>query len=516
MQRYIKYTCYFRLLQKTALFLLYTLVLNQYTRASEPDSSLSLTFNFNNHDFTEKNNQVQTTPVGAMLVEDRFGNSHSAMMLNGTRNSYLNLGSTPLLKPKNFTLSLWVNIAARVYAGRGYDANPILLTKNGPGEDFIFAYAVFYNPKNNRFGAVSTKDSLNEAILNSVNEVGLNRWYHLAVTADNRQLLFYVNGKLQGQSIKEFETQFLSTDSVLVGHTGSKKNERFTFGIIDDIQIFHRVLNEQEIIALYHAPDPNRLRSVIRMLLKWTGIAAAVFATAFLLVWRRRRQLKKTRAQLEQNRKMHEMEIRTLKAQMNPHFIFNSLNSIQQLIMQQKNAPAEKYLVKFSKLMRELLESNTRESVSVTEEISILNGYLEMESLRFGDTFSYCVEAHPKLDTEHIFIPHLMVQPFAENAVWHGLLPKNDHCRLHILFEPHTVQTIRCTVTDNGVGMNSSISGAQTFKKKSLALSLVKQRLSLFAETMDIQTSVQAEDINKIEDISGGTRVTLVLPILKR
>lgn len=473
------------------------------------DTSLSLTINFNNHDFTEKNGLVHPTPHGAILVEDRFGNNRSAMMLNGTRNSYLNLGTSPLLKPRAFTISLWLNLLARVYAGRGYEGSPILLTKNGPGDDFIFAYALLYNVQNNRLGAACSKDSLYEAIVNSVNEVVMNRWYHLVVTADNRQLSFYINGKLQGRSNKGFETQYLSTDSVLLGHTGSKKNERYTFGIIDDIQFFHRVLNEQEIEALYNAPDPNRLRVLFKTIVKWTGIATAVFLTAFLLVWRRRKQLQKARAQLEQKRNMHEMEIRTLKAQMNPHFIFNSLNSIQQLIMQQKNGPAEKYLVKFSKLLRELLETNTRESLSVAEEVSILRGYLEMEALRFGESFTCHIQAAPEL--AHVLIPHMMVQPFAENAVWHGLLPKKNNCRLTILFEPYTSQTIRCTVTDNGVGTGHSGNNTHTFKKQSLALSLVKQRLALFSETLGVNASVTVTANTGGET---GTTVTLILPIL--
>jgi two-component sensor histidine kinase len=482
--------------------------------ATEPDSNLVLTFNFNNQNFNEANNQVQTKPVGLMLVEDRFGNSRSAVYMNGHLNSYLNLGTSPLLKAATTTISLWVNLSIRVYAGRGYDSNPVYAVKNGPGDDFIVAYAIIYDCVSNRFWACSSKDSVTEAIVNTVNPVTFNKWYHLAITSNNRQLSFYVNGKLQGRSVKDFETVFLSGDSVLLGASGSKKNERYARGSVDDIQIFHRVLSDAEILDLYQAPDPNRVRVMRKLIFKWLGIAAAVFVTSGALVWRRRRALRNAAAALDQKRRMHELEIRTLKAQMNPHFIFNALNSIQQLVMSGENAKAELYLSKFSMLIRELLETNTRESLTIREEQSILNGYLEMEALRFGDSFSYRVTVDPDIDQEHTFIPHMMVQPFAENAVWHGLLPKTGDRRLHISFMANGGRSVCCRVQDNGVGRAASSTKSSTFKKQSLALSFVRQRLELLEKALHISCGVEIVDRLNEQGGAGGTTVTVVLPIL--
>jgi Histidine kinase/Concanavalin A-like lectin/glucanases superfamily len=483
--------------------------------ASGPDSNLAFNFNFNNHSFKEENNQVTIKPVGVMLVEDRFGNSQSAFFLNGHRNSYLNLGTSPLLKPKTATVAIWVNINRRVYAGRGYDSNPIFLVKNGPGDDFIVAYSIMYECNSNRFTASNTKDSVTECILNSVKQVEFGKWAHLVFTSNNREFSFYVNGKLQGRCNKNFETQFLSTDSVLFGSNGSKKNERFTNAVFDDIQIFHRVLSEKEILDLYNAPDPNRSRIIRQAIFKWLGIAFAVFLTAYLLVWQRRNALKKTREKLELDRRFHELEIKTLKAQMNPHFIFNSLNSIQQFIMLKENGKAEIYLAKFSKLIRELLETNTRESLTVSEEIAILKGYLEMEALRFGASFSYDVTVDTGIDRENTLIPHMMVQPFAENAVWHGLLPKGGSGVLHINFTTHSAGTICCTVEDNGVGRSAGIRNESTFKKKSLALSFVRQRLELLQEILHIKCGVEIVDLFNENEKATGTRVIIILPVLK-
>jgi hypothetical protein len=483
--------------------------------AEEPDSNMVFNFNFNNHSFREQNNLISIKPVGVMLVEDRFGNSESAIFLNGHLNSYLNLGTEQVLKSPITTISLWININRRVYAGRGYDSNPILIVKNGQGDDFIVAYSILYECSNNRFSVCSTKDSVTECILNSVQEVTFGKWYHLVFTSDNRELSFYVNGKLQGRCNKNFETQFLSADSVLIGSTGSKKNERYTNAIFDDIQISRRVLGEAEILALYHAPDPNRGRIIRQLIFKWAGIAVCIFLTAYLMVWRRRRALKKTREKLELDRRFHELEIRTLKAQMNPHFIFNSLNSIQQLIMQSENAKAELYLAKFSKLIRELLETNTRESLTIAEEAAILNGYLEMETLRFGQSFSYHVSVDGSINQEQTMIPHMMVQPFAENAVWHGLLPKTGSRILNIKFSFDTAGIICCTVDDNGVGRAAGMKKESTFKKKSLALSFVKQRLELLQEILHVPCGV--EIIDKVNETGEalGTKVIIFLPVLK-
>lgn len=482
----------------------------------QADSNTVLTFDFNDHTFNEANNLVTTRPVGVSLVEDRFGNDASAVYLNGHLYSYLNLGVSPLLKPKKATISLWVNLSRRVYAGKGYDSNPILEVKNGPGDDFYNAYAIGYDGYNNRFGSTATRDSLAEAIIYSVNQAEFGKWYHFVITSDNHRFSFYINGNLQGSCRKDFETVFLESDSMVIGHSANKKNERFATGVFDDIQVFHRVLSEKEIQDLYHAPNPNKNKIFWMAVSKWSAIAGAVFLIAFLLVWQRRRALKRAKEKLDTKRKLHEMEIRTLKAQMNPHFIFNSLNSIQQFIMRNENNKAELYLSKFSKLIRELLESNTRESLSVREEVEIITGYLEMESLRFGGSISFSVKVNEAIDQDQVQIPHMLIQPFIENAIWHGLLLKENNRDLDVVFKPDSSRTITCVVDDNGVGRARSLQRKTTFKKKSLALSIVRQRLELMQETLQVDCGVTIIDKMNNKSESEGTTVVIVLPVLNK
>ncbi|MES2381121.1 MAG: histidine kinase [Bacteroidota bacterium] len=209
------------------------------------------------------------------------------------------------------------------------------------------------------------------------------------------------------------------------------------------------------------------------------------------------------------------LEQKLLISQMNPHFMFNCLNSIQQFIMSGQNNQAEIYLSKFSKLIRELLESSARDNLTVKEDLNILKAYLEMESLRFGPSFYYSIKMDSKIDIDNTYIPHLMIQPFVENAIWHGLLAKNDDGHLQIRFEYVSDKTIKCIIDDNGVGRDASLHKETTFKKNSLALSFVKQRIELIKKTYKIEGRVDIIDKKDANGASLGTTVIIILPILK-
>ncbi|MCC6372583.1 MAG: histidine kinase, partial [Bacteroidia bacterium] len=205
------------------------------------------------------------------------------------------------------------------------------------------------------------------------------------------------------------------------------------------------------------------------------GIALLVLIIAYLFI--RQNRLKAA------HQKLH-MEQKLISSQMNPHFVFNSLNAINHLIMTGENEKAEPYLGKFANLIRELLESNTKESISLKEEEGILNGFLEMESRRFSKSFNYSIKIDEALNTDATHIPHMMVQPFIENAIWHGLLAKDGERLVNVHFTYDTDKTLKCVVEDNGIGREASAKKHNTFKSKSLALSFVKQRLELLSETL--------------------------------
>ncbi|MES2760754.1 MAG: LamG domain-containing protein, partial [Bacteroidota bacterium] len=216
----------------------------------QADSAVRITFDFNEHEIKEKNNKLIPKAVGASLVKDRFGNEHSALYLHGNPDSYFVLGNSPYLKPKTGSISIWVNLDRIIYAGRGSEANPVIGAKNGPQDDFNCAYAIFLDYTTRRFGAASHKDSTREINIKSENEVVFNTWHHVVFTFDKSQFSFYVNGKLQQSAPKRHELNYLKDDSVMVGNSGSKKNYRWSQGVFDDIEIFHRALSPKEVLEL--------------------------------------------------------------------------------------------------------------------------------------------------------------------------------------------------------------------------------------------------------------------------
>ena len=178
-------------------------------------------------------------------------------------------------------------------------------------------------------------------------------------------------------------------------------------------------------------------------------------------------------------------QLTALRAQMNPHFIFNALNSIQQYILQGNVDEANKYLSKFSRLQREILNHCDQNFITLEKEIEMLELYLQLEQLRLLENFTYSLTLVNEIDTAEIKIPPMMLQPFVENAIWHGLMPKEGERNVSIRFELQEDDLLTCTITDNGIGR----AAASRLKKpetgathKSKGLSLVYERLKILQQ----------------------------------
>lgn len=476
---------------------------------SQVDSSYYLIFDFNEHAIKEKDSKVVPKSVGVTLTDDRFGNKHSAIYIHGHVTSYLNLGVSSLLKPKNGTISLWVNLERRVRSGRGYDYNPIFGTKNRNGDDFNNAYAISYECYNGRFGSNTTKDSTREASIYSIDTVKFNTWYHLVITNNFNEFSFYVNGQLQKRIPKSFETIFSTKDSVMLGHSASEKNERFTQGIFDDIKIFHKVLSEEEILKLYNEPDPNKLSSVIDEIVKFGIIIIVLIIIIIFIIIRNKRNLRLQKEQFELINKITELELKVVKSQMNPHFISNCLVAIQDLIYNNKNEKAVQYIAKFSFFLRQVLNYSDKNYITIAEEIEIINLNIELEQLRFKNNFDFQISISEKINTEEVLIPSLITQPFIENAIWHGLLPlkglRNPQLKINI-FLKGTYAIIE--IEDNGVGRKLN----ENRKKESKGTKLVEDKISslnrLFKTSNYRMEIIDLFDGNKLQV---GTKVRIQL-----
>lgn len=176
---------------------------------------------------------------------------------------------------------------------------------------------------------------------------------------------------------------------------------------------------------------------------------------------------------------------KALRAQINPHFIFNSLSSIQHLITSNDKVSTLKYLSKFSRLTRNILESSIETNVVLEDEIKMLKDYLELESLRFDNAFSYKINIDEAINTNSIEVPFMILQPFIENAIIHGLLNKEGHDKkLNISFKQN-LNNLECTIDDNGIGREASGRKKNIHKNKSRGLEVTKERLKIINKTDD-------------------------------
>lgn len=186
---------------------------------------------------------------------------------------------------------------------------------------------------------------------------------------------------------------------------------------------------------------------------------------------------------LEINKLLAESQLMALRAQMNPHFVFNCLNSIQECIVTEKYGEASKYLNKFSKLFRMILNNSSKKLISIEEEIDVLKLYLDLEQMRFENSFEYTISIDRELDTNEILMPSMLLQPYVENAIWHGLMHKIGERKLIIAFKQKSDEIFECIVEDNGIGrQKSSELRAEQSKAKhheSKGLAITKDRLDV-------------------------------------
>jgi len=481
--------------------------------AQDFDSSLVARFTFNNGDLTGGPFKEKAKLVGVSLVKDRFGNENSSFYFHGNYGSYINLGVHPALKPIIGSVSVWFNMENIVMSGQGAEFNPIVLTKSQPGDDFFEGYSLNYDWKSGRVNVATTYSQLNQVSLRSKNKIELGKWHHVVMTYDNDTMCLYVNGKLDMKMKKGFVNRYLETDSVMLGNSANKKNDRFFNGMIDDIAIYNRVLSEEEVKELYHQSNPNRNAVILRIVLVVAGILLVIGLSIWLSVRRYKKVNRRKQEQIELANRLLELETKAIRTQMNPHFVFNSLNTLHRFILETRMEDAEKYLTKFSILLRKLIESSTSDKITLQEEIEILQGYLAIEKMRFSNSFEYEIKVDIK-HTNEIYIPFMLIQPFVENALWHGLMAKKGDRTLIIEFKRLDALRVLCVVEDNGVGREAAAANRDPLKKKSLAIDFIRQRMELFKKTKGIECGFKVFDKKNEINQSLGTKIEITLPIL--
>ncbi|HYG53153.1 MAG TPA: histidine kinase [Flavobacteriales bacterium] len=278
------------------------------------------------------------------------------------------------------------------------------------------------------------------------------------------------------------------------------------------------------------ALNDSRLASALPAVVKFT-ILKPVWLTAWFMIMaillvsglvviifvvRIKKIRKKEQEKAHMQKKMLESEMTALRAQMNPHFIFNAMNSIQHFILTNNNDAAHKHLLKFSKLIRNVLENSKNDLVTLQTELETLKMYMEIEALRFTDEVDYRFMVDEKLDLNTALIPPMLLQPYVENAIWHGLLPKEGAKTLTIELTLQGASVI-AVIDDNGLGRNATFAMKnRPLNKKSLGMEITSERL----ETLNYiyKTGISVSVMDKTDDFnhSQGTRVELRIPMIKK
>jgi LytS/YehU family sensor histidine kinase len=239
-------------------------------------------------------------------------------------------------------------------------------------------------------------------------------------------------------------------------------------------------------------------------------LAAIICGLIFFFRWRVQQEKERAAERSEIQQRLAQSEMRALRSQMNPHFIFNAINSIQHYVLTNEKELANKYLVKFSRLMRNILELSKEELISLREELDTARLYLEIESLRFNNAFEFNINTEPNIDAGTVRMPPLLIQPFIENAIWHGLLLKEGPKKLTINVRKYNGH-VEVIVDDNGIGRE--MAGRfqnEELKRKSFGFEITRERLDQLQKANGVAIHFQVHD--KVQNGSAaGTQVRITI-----
>ncbi|MFO7614278.1 MAG: histidine kinase, partial [Bacteroidales bacterium] len=270
---------------------------------------------------------------------------------------------------------------------------------------------------------------------------------------------------------------------------------------------FETTRKDAEILVLNQA---NELKELRLMQFAWFigGLAGLVLLIIFIAVMLHRQN------QLKNSRQTLLLQQRLLRTQMNPHFLFNSLASIQNFIIKEKPSLASDYLGRFSKLVRQILNSSAEEYVPLEEEISSIENYLALQKVRYRDMFDYTVEVDEEIDTETARIPPMLAQPFIENAIEHGILHKGSKGRIQVRIRRSGDQAI-FEVEDDGVGREKAqeILHKQDKDHKSMATGITRERIAILNRRHKHKITLEIIDLKDNEGNARGTMVRFGIPI---
>jgi tetratricopeptide (TPR) repeat protein len=368
-------------------------------------------------------------------------------------------------------------------------------------------HGMIYSAAANSYGNIGTiyRDlgNLVESIINyqqAINQAKkVNDWYSLSwVYKDMSDM--YLRMKDTAKAFNSFVLHKNFNDSLLISkNTQGLSNAKLRYETDSHIK-------EVELLSL-------KIRNQRLMIYGFSGIIVLILSVGLLLL--RGSRLKAKRRISEMNRKISEITQANLRQQMNPHFIFNTLNSIQYYMYQHDKLATNNYLTKFSSLMRKVLENSQHTSITLHDELDALNLYLELECIRFKERFDYKINVDEEIDTLLFKVPTMLIQPFVENSICHGLIPGEGKGLIKIDLKLEK-DFISCTIEDNGIGREA----AQKRKTKSennhnsLGTQIVTSRLDLVNALYGTSLKTIYTDLKNNNGEPEGTRVVIHIPII--
>jgi tetratricopeptide (TPR) repeat protein len=305
-------------------------------------------------------------------------------------------------------------------------------------------------------------------------------------------------------ALSAFENYIRLKDSVLNENKNNaveKINIKYEFQKKEDSI---KAANDKKMIIV--SAEISKQKAIKKTII--TGaIILLISSCAIFIFYKKNRDIKGQKVSAEFNSKVADTEMKALRSQMNPHFIFNSLNSISDYISKNDVHSADLYLTKFAKVMRMILENSEQKEVSLKDDLKALELYMQLESLRLNNKFDYEIKIDENIDVENTLVPPLILQPFVENSIWHGLSAKqaNGHILIQIKKEG---KMLNCIVEDNGIGrINSNDNSVLSDNKKPLGMKITKARIDIINKLKNSNAAVN------ISDLSEGMRAEVMLPL---
>lgn len=253
----------------------------------------------------------------------------------------------------------------------------------------------------------------------------------------------------------------------------------------------------------------SRQKTLQRSLMIGSGAVLLASIVSFIF-YKKRRDARQKQKEAEFKKDVAETEMKALRSQMNPHFIFNSLNSIGDYISKNNVNEADRYLSKFAKLMRMILENSEQKDVTIADDLKALELYMQLEALRMNQKFNYEIKVDEDIDQENTLIPPLILQPFVENSIWHGIAQKEGQGKINIHIKKENDSMLNCIVEDNGIGRKQSAAVKTTTlkqEKTSLGMKITQARIDILNRIKNSDAAVNLSDLDQ------GVRVEVKLPL---